>query len=79
MATRVQVHRPLKVVAFNANGIGNQHFELSKQLQDHHIDVALLSEARLKPLERFFIPNYHVYQALLSWLKRRNYCCCQKR
>jgi hypothetical protein len=42
MATRV--HRPLKVLAFNANGIGRQRYELSKQL---HIDVALLSEAHL--------------------------------
>jgi len=39
MATRV--HRPLKVVAFNANGIGKQRFEVSKQLQDRRIDVAL--------------------------------------
>jgi hypothetical protein len=31
MATRI--HRPLTVVAFNANGIGKQPFELSKQLQ----------------------------------------------
>jgi hypothetical protein len=33
-----------------------------KQLQDLHIDVALLSETHLKPHERFFIPNYHVYR-----------------
>jgi exonuclease III len=61
MAARV--HRPLKVIAFNANGIGRQCYELSKQLQDLHIDVALLSETHLKPHERFFIPNYHFYQA----------------
>jgi hypothetical protein len=30
MAARV--HRPLKVIAFNANGIWRQHYELSKQL-----------------------------------------------
>jgi hypothetical protein len=35
------VHRPLKVIAFNANGIGSQRYELSKQLQDLHVDVAL--------------------------------------
>jgi hypothetical protein len=39
MATRV--HRPLKVVAFNANGVVRQRYELSKQLQDQRIDVAL--------------------------------------
>jgi exonuclease III len=60
MAARV--HRPPKVFAFNANGIGRQRYELSKQLQEQRIDVALLSETHLKPHERFFIPNYHFYQ-----------------
>jgi exonuclease III len=60
MAARI--HRPLKIVAFNANGILRQRHELSKQLQDLHIDVALLSETHLKPHERFFIPNYHLYR-----------------
>jgi hypothetical protein len=31
------VHRPLKVVAFNADGIWRWHCELSKQLEDVHI------------------------------------------
>jgi hypothetical protein len=39
MATRI--HRPLKVLDFNWNYIGRQRYELSKQLQDLHIDVAL--------------------------------------
>jgi hypothetical protein len=56
MAARV--YRPLKIIAFNANDIWRQGYELSKQLQD----VALLSETHLKPLERFFIPNYHFYR-----------------
>jgi exonuclease III len=53
MASRV--HRPLKVIAFNVNGIGRQCHELSKQSQDLHIDVALL------PRDRFHIQNYHFY------------------
>jgi hypothetical protein len=60
MATRI--HRPLEVEAFNANGIGRQRYELSKYLQEQHIDVALFSETHLKIQERFFIPNYHFYQ-----------------
>jgi hypothetical protein len=44
-----------------ALGIWRQRYELSKQMQDLHIDVALLSETHLKPYERFFIPNYHFY------------------
>jgi hypothetical protein len=61
MASRV--HRPLKVIAFN--GIGRQRHELSRQLQDLHIDVDLFSEAHLKPRDRFHIQNYHFY-----WIDR---------
>jgi exonuclease III len=60
MANRV--HRPLKVIAFNANGILRQRYELSKQLQDLNIDVALFSETNLKTHERFNIQNYHIYR-----------------
>jgi hypothetical protein len=59
MAARFQM--PLKVIAFNANGIWRRRYELSKQLQDIHIDVTLLSETHLKPHEGFFIPNYQFY------------------
>jgi hypothetical protein len=41
MAARV--HRPLKVIVFNAHGIWRRRYELSKQLQDLHTDVAPLS------------------------------------
>jgi hypothetical protein len=36
--------RPLKFFTFNANGIGRWRYELSKQLQELHVDVALFSE-----------------------------------
>jgi hypothetical protein len=48
-------HRPFKVIAFNANGIWRQRYELSKQLQD----LTYISETHLKPHVKFFIPNYH--------------------
>jgi exonuclease III len=57
-----KVHRHLKVVAFNANGIERQAYELRKQLQDLKIDVALFTETHLKPHMRFYIPNYHIYR-----------------
>jgi hypothetical protein len=60
MAARV--HRPLTLVAFNANGIGRQAHELRKQMQDLKIDVALFSETHLKPHMRLYIPNYHIYR-----------------
>jgi hypothetical protein len=74
----VRVHRPLKVIACNANGIWRQRYELSKQLQDLHTNVTLLSETHLKPHKTFFILNYHFYwtvsqaekvELLLEWEK----------
>jgi hypothetical protein len=58
MVTRA--HRPLKSIAFNANGIGRQDYDISKQLQEQCRDVALLSGTHLKPHERFYILNYQV-------------------
>jgi hypothetical protein len=55
-------HRPLKIIAFNANGIGRQRYDLNKQQQELPVDVALFSETRLKSHERFFFPNYHLYR-----------------
>jgi hypothetical protein len=54
MATRV--HRPLKLAAFNANGIGRQSYELSKQLRELYIHVTALRD------ERFFIPHEQLYR-----------------
>jgi exonuclease III len=68
MAARV--HRPLKVIAFNANGIWRRRYEPSKQMQGLLIDVALFSETHLKPHERFFIPNYHFIVLIISQEKK---------
>jgi hypothetical protein len=51
MAARV--HRPHTVIAFNVNGIWKQRYELSKQLQDLHMDVAVLRDTS---------QNYHFYR-----------------
>jgi hypothetical protein len=61
MASRF--HRPLNVIAFNVNGIARQRYELSEQLQELHIDMALLSETHLKLHEMFFILYYSIYRA----------------
>jgi hypothetical protein len=47
MASRA--HIPLKILSFNANGILKQRHDLSKQLKELHIGVALFSETHLKP------------------------------
>jgi hypothetical protein len=52
-----RIHRPL-----NVYGIWRRRYELSKQLQDLYIDVALLSGTHLTPHERFFIPNYFFHR-----------------
>jgi hypothetical protein len=39
-----------------------QGYELSNQLQELHVDVALFSETHLKFHERSFISNYHFYR-----------------
>jgi hypothetical protein len=51
----------MSVIAFNTNDIWRQRYELSKQLQDLYIDVAVFSVTYLKPHYRFFIPNYEFY------------------
>jgi exonuclease III len=59
---KTRIHRPLKVGAFNADGIKRQCYELSKQMKTRHIDVPVLLETHLKPQERFSITNYHIYR-----------------
>jgi exonuclease III len=54
--------RLLKILSFNANGILRQRHEFSKQLEDLRIDVDLFSETHLKPHEKIFLQNYHVYR-----------------
>jgi hypothetical protein len=56
------VHRPLKIIEFNANGTGRQAYEVRKQLQDLEIDMSVFSVTYLKPHLRFYIPNYYIYR-----------------
>jgi hypothetical protein len=51
-----------KTIAFNANGIGWQAYEVRKQWQDLKIDLALFSDTHLKPHMRFYIPDYDIYR-----------------
>jgi hypothetical protein len=60
MTTRI--HRPIKVIASNANDIGRQRYELSKQLQDLRENVTPFSETHLKLHVRFLFPNFQLYR-----------------
>jgi hypothetical protein len=53
---------PLRGYITRPTEFWRRRYELSKQLQDLHIDVALLSETHLKQHSRFFIPNHHFHQ-----------------
>jgi hypothetical protein len=56
------VHRPLKILAFNNNGIGKQAYGVRKQLQGLNREKILFSETHLKHHMTFYIPNYDFYQ-----------------
>jgi hypothetical protein len=64
MAARV--NRPLKVVAFHANGVARQRYELSMELQELHTDVALLSNIHLKHHERSFFIQIFTFIGLTT-------------
>jgi hypothetical protein len=56
----ITVQRPLKITAFDANGIGRQAYQVRKRLQDKN-RRALFSDTHLKPHMRVYIPNYDIY------------------
>jgi hypothetical protein len=56
------VHRPLKIIAFNAKSTGKQAYKVRKQLHDLEMDIAVFSVTYLKPHLRFYIPNNCIYQ-----------------
>jgi hypothetical protein len=60
MATRI--HRPLKVIAFNAKGIGRQRYVLSKPHQYIHVDVAHFHRNICNLMRGFFFSNFYYYQ-----------------
>jgi hypothetical protein len=69
MAARIR--KTLETAELNAHDIVRQRYELSKELQELHTDVTLLSETRLKPHESFFIENYHIYRTYCPGRKGR--------
>jgi len=51
----IRVYVPLRVAAFNANGIVRWRYQLSKPLQELFSDEVPLSEMYLKHDDRFFL------------------------
>ena len=46
---------------WNATSVRNKHFELSKFLNEHNIDIAI-TETWLKPSDNFKLRNYNIYR-----------------
>jgi hypothetical protein len=48
-----RIHRPLKIIAFNADGIWRQRYELTEQLQDLHIDGCVFRDTSKNRITTF--------------------------
>lgn len=55
---KTTTHKHLNVVTWNCNSLQLKHLEFKTFLEDNNIDVALLTETRLSPRQRPFIPGY---------------------
>ena len=60
METNKKIHRHIKIIYFNANGLNRQKQAFQKFIEDHQIDVALINETFLKPHITFRLANYNV-------------------
>ena len=45
---------------WNANGVRGNYRELLQFLWDYKIDIMLLNETRLTPINKFLVPGFHV-------------------
>lgn len=58
-------HHPrhtLTIMAYNACGVKRQREELIQFLQEHKVDILLISESNLKPHMDFTLPNRTIYR-----------------
>ncbi|EFA12788.1 hypothetical protein TcasGA2_TC010624 [Tribolium castaneum] len=62
MQSRIPDSLPIKIMAWNANGIISIKLETDQYLIEQHIDIALISETHLRPGDKFKTPNYKTYR-----------------
>jgi len=55
------MNNSLNIAVWNANGLSNHRQELISFLQNHHIDVMLISETHFTVKSYLKIPNYNIY------------------
>ena len=55
-------HRQITIATWNAQGIKNKKHELENFLNDHEVDIMLLTETFLKYNINFFVNGYYCYR-----------------
>lgn len=51
-----------KILNWNSNGLKNKTIELTQYLQEHEIDIALITETKLNQTDKINIKNYETYR-----------------
>jgi len=59
----METNLKLKLLSWNANGITSHKLELQVLLNNHNIDIAMISESDLTLTKNFKILAYKVYQS----------------
>lgn len=59
----METNLKLKIITWNANGILPHKLELQAILNNHNIDIAMISESHLTPTENIKILGYKSYQS----------------
>ena len=57
------INNNLIIVTWNSQGLNNKYHELKLFLNQHDVDIALITETKLAQHIHFFIPNYKIYRA----------------
>lgn len=59
----METNLKLKIITWNANGILPHKLELQAILNNHNIDIAMISESHLTPTKNIKILGYKSYQS----------------
>ena len=56
-------NKNLKIINWNANGLHNKIIEFKQFLTEHKIDIAIVSESKLRLEHKINIRNFDVYRS----------------
>lgn len=54
--------KPLKIIHWNRNGVLQKSNELQAFISKNKIDIVLISETKLKPIDRLKLTNFVTYR-----------------